>query len=119
MAILLECVLAEVHARIAAREVRPTLKAVIANPNFVVRHALPAARNGQRLIQHIRSEIAANGCAGFSGLVSATAAELAIAQRHWTDARHEYESAVAFLQARDLEPTTPTLTNLERRLRRP
>jgi predicted ATPase/class 3 adenylate cyclase len=110
--------LAEVYTSMAAREIAPDFGALLRNPGFVVRHALPAARRARELLEASRREIEATGMAGFSGMVSFQLARLHASQRRDAEARSELGRCAEFLRAAGDGDLPPQVRELSQRLGR-
>ena len=60
-----EVYLAVTYARIASRQAKAPVSALVRSPGFVVRHALPARRRARRQLEALATNLPAQGLGGF------------------------------------------------------
>jgi hypothetical protein len=64
-----EVYLAVTYARIASRQVKAPVSALVRSPGFVVRHALPARRRARRQLEALAATLPAQGLGGFVPMI--------------------------------------------------
>jgi hypothetical protein len=91
-----------VHARIARREVRIGLPALIGHLGFTVRHALPAKRHARAYLERI-ADIPADGIRACSGAAALELARLHVHLREPDEASRRAVQAVAIFEHQGAE----------------